>query len=153
MEQKSNRIKQRNSENRTSKTFMTGKNDLRAKEVWLDEDISLPIEVIDLFSGCEYEVLSTLANRTFFTVIVYDIADNRRRYKLAKTLLGYGERVQYSGFEAHLTSRQFDKLKSQVEMIIDDTVDRVRLYRIAGKPQVTVFGSIPFFEEDDFTII
>ena len=37
-----------------------------------------------------------------FYVISYDIPDDRRRGQLAKVLKGFGTRVQYSVFEAHL---------------------------------------------------
>lgn len=109
--------------------------------------------MIDVFLDDENELVNTLANRTFFTVIVYDIVDNKRRYRLAKLLLGYGERVQYSGFEAHLTAKQFDRLKVQIKETIDESDDRVRIYRISGVPQVTIYGAIPLFEDEDFAII
>jgi len=35
-------------------------------------------------------------------VISYDIPDDERRLKVAKILLDFGRRVQYSVFEAHL---------------------------------------------------
>ncbi|HEY9784770.1 MAG TPA: CRISPR-associated endonuclease Cas2 [Candidatus Obscuribacterales bacterium] len=94
-----------------------------------------------------------MANRTYFTVVVYDIVDNKRRARVAKSLLGYGERVQYSGFEAHLTSKQLVTLTSKIKEMIDEKEDRVRIYKIAGQPQVTVFGSIPLYEDEEFTII
>lgn len=38
-----------------------------------------------------------------FTVIVYDICDNKRRYKIAKLLRQYGSPVNLSVFECMLT--------------------------------------------------
>jgi CRISPR-associated protein Cas2 len=54
----------------------------------------------------EQEMLGKVGNRTYFVVVSYDITDDKRRVRMAKTLLGYGQRVQYSVFEAHLTQRQ-----------------------------------------------
>ncbi len=39
------------------------------------------------------------------TIIVYDIANPRRLYKVAKILKDYGVRVQYSKFELELTGQ------------------------------------------------
>lgn len=99
------------------------------------------------------EVLNKMANRTYFVVVMYDIVDNRRRANLARFLLGYGERVQYSGFEAYLTAKQIDRLAAKVPTFIDEKEDRVRIYKISGHPMLTVFGNIPFIEHEAFTII
>ena len=47
-----------------------------------------------------------------FHVISYDIPDDQRRSRLAKVLKGFGTRVQYSVFEAHLTNAQFQQMKA-----------------------------------------
>lgn len=99
------------------------------------------------------EGLAKVANKTYFTVVVYDITCDSRRNKLAKLLLGYGERVQYSGFEGHLSAKQIEAMCKKIKKLIDHTQDRVRIYRIAGDPQVTVYGNIPLVEKEEFTII
>ena len=99
------------------------------------------------------EVLKKVVNRSYFTVVIYDIMDNKRRVKVAKELLGYGDRVQYSGFESYLTQKQIDRLTERLKILIDHTQDRIRIYKISGKPQVTVFGNIPMTFEEEFTII
>lgn len=63
-----------------------------------------------------------------FYVISYDIPDNQRRNQLAKVLKGFGTRVQYSVFEAHLNKKQFKELKRDVVDIIDSSEDSVRCY-------------------------
>ena len=67
-----------------------------------------------------------------FYVISYDIPDDRRRNQLAKALKGFGIRVQYSVFEAHLNRREYQELKRAVERIIDPSEDSVRYYRLCG---------------------
>lgn len=100
-----------------------------------------------------FEALNKVANRTYFVVIIYDIVDNPRRGRLARLLLGYGNRVQYSGFEGHLTSKQIDTLTAKVAALIDEKEDKVRIYKIAGQPQVKIFGNIPYVDHEAFTII
>ncbi|MGP1371503.1 MAG: CRISPR-associated endonuclease Cas2 [Almyronema sp.] len=48
------------------------------------------------------------------TLGVYDIADNRRRTKLAKFLEGYGRRVQESVFECFLSLEEMQRLHQKV---------------------------------------
>ena len=67
-----------------------------------------------------------------FYVISYDIPDDRRRNQLAKVLKGFGTRVQYSVFEAHLNGRQFDELKQTVDRLINSSEDSVRYYALCS---------------------
>ena len=64
------------------------------------------------------------------TLIVYDIADNRRRYKLSKLLEGYGRRVQESVFECFLTPLEMERLYQQVAGRLNHHEDNVRFYWI-----------------------
>ena len=67
-----------------------------------------------------------------FYVISYDIPDDRRRNQLAKVLKGFGTRVQYSVFEAHLNRRQFDALKQAVDRLLESSEDSVRYYALCS---------------------
>ena len=67
-----------------------------------------------------------------FYVISYDIPDNPRRAQLAKVLKGFGTRVQYSVFEAHLTRSQFDEMKQTVARVIDAAEDSIRYYALCS---------------------
>lgn len=67
-----------------------------------------------------------------FYVISYDIPDNRRRSQLAKVLKGFGSRVQYSVFEAHLNGKQYEELKRAVARVINLSEDSVRYYALCG---------------------
>ena len=75
-----------------------------------------------------------------FYVISYDIPDNRRRNQLAKVLKGFGTRVQYSVFEAHLNRTQYEDLKRAVAHVIDSAEDSVRYYALcsACTPRIEV---------------
>jgi CRISPR-associated protein Cas2 len=70
--------------------------------------------------------------------IVYDISDDARRYHLAKLLSSFGDRVQYSLFEAELSDSQFSSLQQSVARIISSDTDRVRYYLLGSKPETRV---------------
>jgi len=57
-------------------------------------------------------------NTKSFVVIAYDITDDKRRRKLAKFLEGYGDRVQYSVFEARLNKRQLMYVAGKIKRLI-----------------------------------
>ena len=86
-----------------------------------------------------------------FYVISYDIPDNQRRNRLAKVLKGFGSRVQYSVFEAHLTRAQFEQMKQAVNNIIDPDEDAVRYYALCracvGRIEVPAVGDVTIAPE------
>ena len=67
------------------------------------------------------------------TLVVYDIADNRRRTKLAQLLEGYGRRVQESVFECFLSLEEMQKLHHKVHGRVNLKEDNVRFYWIPPK--------------------
>ncbi|TAK33661.1 MAG: CRISPR-associated endonuclease Cas2 [Chloroflexota bacterium] len=44
-------------------------------------------------------------------LVAYDVRDDARLRRTAKLLEGYGERVQYSVFRCHLSTREEEKLR------------------------------------------
>ena len=70
---------------------------------------------------------------TQFLVVSYDIPSNRRRYKVMKTLEGFGTRVQYSVFECRLKPREIDDLRKRLKKLIVDDKDSVRFYFIGAE--------------------
>ena len=92
------------------------------------------------------------SERRYLIVIIYDIIDNKRRLKLSKLLQGYGKRVQRSSFECQLTRRQYDKMVSEISKFRGPS-DLIRVYRIAGKTDVQIWGDIALTEYDDFLIL
>jgi CRISPR-associated protein Cas2 len=61
-------------------------------------------------------------------VVSYDIASDKRRRKVMKKVLGCGKRVQFSVFECDVSHQRILKLAQDLDRIIDDTVDSVRMY-------------------------
>lgn len=66
-------------------------------------------------------------------MICYDIADNRRRNKVARLLEGWGVRVQESVFECHITAAQQRQIMCDIALLIDAEEDKVRYYALCGK--------------------
>lgn len=81
-----------------------------------------------------------------FTVISYDIVEDKRRTKVIKHLRGYGNHVQYSVFECDLSPRLLVQLQSELRDLIDLKTDSVRVYQIdagsARRTQVIGIGQV-----------
>lgn len=67
-----------------------------------------------------------------FYTVAYDIANNKRRKKLAEHLEKYGRRVNYSVFEIELNKTQFKKLLTELETkkLVNKKYDSVRFYHL-----------------------
>ena len=67
-----------------------------------------------------------------FILTSYDIPSDRRRAKVAKILLDYGERVQYSVFECNLTLKQLQRLLTELQEVVSEEEDSIRVYRLCA---------------------
>ena len=76
---------------------------------------------------------SSTNSSTMLVVVTYDIPNDRRRVKVAKTLLDYGDRVQYSVFECNLTGKQLAQLQKELKLLIDKEKDSVRIYKLCAE--------------------
>lgn len=66
-------------------------------------------------------------------VVSYDIVSDRLRNKIAKTLEGYGRRVQYSVFECQLSEKKCRELYSRLmELMLNEKEGNIRFYFICG---------------------
>ncbi|MBN1997830.1 CRISPR-associated endonuclease Cas2 [candidate division KSB1 bacterium] len=63
-----------------------------------------------------------------YVIISYDIPDDNRRTKIAKIILDYAERVQYSVYEAEINNDLLSVLKKRIAKIIKKKDDSVRFY-------------------------
>lgn len=68
-------------------------------------------------------------------LVAYDVStetrEGRRRLRrVADVCVGFGQRVQYSVFECHLTPMQFEQLLHRLLGIIDEDADSLRVYRL-----------------------
>jgi CRISPR-associated protein Cas2 len=80
-----------------------------------------------------------------FIVAAYDIPDDKRRTRLYKTLLRFGDPVQYSVFECDLTEAQFEKMRKAVAEVIEAEQDHVRYYELCQgcRRRIRTVGKVP----------
>lgn len=88
-------------------------------------------------------------------IVVYDIPDNKRQELLRKTLLRFGNPVQYSVFECDLTPRQVDRMAKAIRILMSKDADNIRYYQICKNciKSVEVFGGKPPVKTKDVYIV
>lgn len=93
------------------------------------------------------------SQRKLYILIIYDIVDNKKRNAFAKKMNGYGFRVQKSAFEAFITDNLYRQLLKEIPSMIDITCDTIRVYKIRGSGEVSLFGCSPMLENEEVIII
>ena len=75
-------------------------------------------------------------------IICYDIANNRRRNRVSKTLAGYGERIHESVFESELNPRKFLYLRRALGKCICPVSDKLFIYPLCerDRPDIVHLG-------------
>lgn len=73
-------------------------------------------------------------------LVTYDVdtttkAGKKRLRKVAKECVNYGQRVQNSVFECFITEAQYVGLKANLEAIINETTDSIRIYFLGNNFQ------------------
>lgn len=63
-------------------------------------------------------------------IIAYDIADNKRRLRVAKTLESWGYRIQESVFQLRLDTATLARVHSRLAALISETDDVIHIYPI-----------------------
>jgi CRISPR-associated protein Cas2 len=68
--------------------------------------------------------------------------EDKRRNKVAKLLLGYGARVQYSVFECDLNASQLATVLQELRKLVDRTTDSVYCYplEIGSVQRIQIIG-------------
>ncbi len=95
----------------------------------------------------------TIHEKRIYILVIYDIVSNKGRNAFAKKMSGYGFRVQKSAFEAMISEKLYRKLLEEIPRYIDKTEDSVRVYRIIGHGEVTLFGTNVSIENEEVIII
>ena len=65
-------------------------------------------------------------------IIAYDIADNKRRLRVAKTLESWGYRIQESVFQLRLDTATLARVRSSLAALISDADDVIHIYPICS---------------------
>jgi CRISPR-associated protein Cas2 len=89
-----------------------------------------------------------------FYIVSYDIPDDKKRDRIAKTLLDFGTRVQYSVFECIMDDKLLEKLTAKLNKIISEE-DSVRIYTLCAKCAgvVRVMGRGEITKDEDIFIL
>ncbi|CAN5667925.1 CRISPR-associated endonuclease Cas2 [soil metagenome] len=58
-------------------------------------------------------------------VVAYDIADDKRRAKVYRAMLGFGDWAQYSVFFCDLSSQELVRLRWRIRELINEAEDQV----------------------------
>ena len=87
-------------------------------------------------------------------IISYDIEEDKTRNKLAKQLLDFGPRVQYSVFEADITQKELTKLVKILKKVPLSDNDSIRLYKICEQcaRNIKIWGKGEVTKDKDFYI-
>lgn len=91
-----------------------------------------------------------------FTVIAFDISDDRARARVVKVLREYAVRVQKSVFEApSLTRPAFERLRADLEKLIDLRTDKIRFYFLCGGciERIEMSGRGQVTQDPEFRVI
>lgn len=72
-----------------------------------------------------------------YILVTYDIqvtshSGTKRLRKVAQQCKNYGQRVQHSVFECDINDNQLIQLIHQLEQIIDQEKDSIRIYKLTG---------------------
>jgi len=91
-----------------------------------------------------------MAPSRFEVLVTYDVStettEGRRRLRrVAIVCCGFGQRVQNSVFECRVTAAQLEALEHKLVNIIDESEDRLRIYRLPADRDkaVRIFGLLP----------
>jgi CRISPR-associated protein Cas2 len=88
-------------------------------------------------------------------VVCYDIADDRRRDRVASALLDFGTRVQESVFVANLDRELAGRMAARVAKLVDRNFDRVHIFEMcaACSAKTQVMGTAEVVKDRDFYVI
>lgn len=89
-----------------------------------------------------------LPDNKYYVLIMYD----KRRAALAKYLQKYGIRVQKSAFEAMLKKADYNRIVKDIKKYCRE-MDSIRIYKLNGLSEVTVYGSSVKMRDDEVIVI
>lgn len=85
-------------------------------------------------------------------VVAYDCADDKRRSRLANTLLSYGARVQGSVYELWITRRDRETLWHKLKAI-STAGDNLRSYTLCGSCVAAILARGSALPEDESVFV
>ena len=90
-----------------------------------------------------------------YDVNTEDKEGRRRLAKVAKACKNFGQRVQYSVFEASVDEADYERLRHKLVGIIDPKRDSLRIYRLKGQRSdyLKTYGLDKYVDFDGETLI
>ena len=87
-------------------------------------------------------------------LVSYDIEDDKTRTRLAKKLLDFGPRVQFSVFEADVADKELKKLKQELKKVKLSEKDSIRLYWLCETctKKIKIWGKGEITKDKDYYI-
>lgn len=87
--------------------------------------------------------------------ISYDIANQKRLRKVAKTLENFGIRIQFSFFECEMKKEQLEDLRNRILEIMDKKEDSLLIYPLCQDcaAKTTSLGKGSIFIPQTFQIL
>ena len=64
-----------------------------------------------------------MSEQKLWYLVAYDVREDKRLHRTAKCLQGYGTRIQYSLFRCRLSDRQLEKMRWELEKLLQDEDD------------------------------
>lgn len=101
-----------------------------------------------IIEECLWTQEQAVPHKKILVVVIYDIADDKRRGKLSKFLESYGHRVQKSVFELLIERSKINKIRTQIDKIVRET-DLVKMYVLKGVDETFIWGNMKKIEEED----
>lgn len=87
-----------------------------------------------------------------YDVNTEDLAGKTRLRRVARTCVNKGQRVQNSVFECLLNNAEYQSLKHELELIIDDKRDSLRFYNLGNNysGRIETFGRSSSYDPEGF---
>ena len=95
-----------------------------------------------------YEDKFLIREKRLNVLVIYDISDNKRRYRMVKCLERYGLRVQKSAFEVNLDNKTYKSMISDCIVIINEKEDSLRAYILSYHSHIYSWGVGEVHEEE-----
>lgn len=90
-----------------------------------------------------------------FYLIAFDISNDKIRRKVVKILEKKAIRVQKSVFETMINDKEYIRMKTKIDNLIDTKTDSVRYYFLCKScvKNIDVTGSNLFIQDEDIVIV
>lgn len=88
------------------------------------------------------------SSNSSLVLVMYDISDNKKRYRFAKLLKRFGVRVQWSVFECKLNNSKYQKLCKQISYLFSGE-ENIRIYKLGSNDIIKTWGNLSSDEEDE----